>query len=50
MLSDQYAETYIVDRRYAQSVGVTATPTFLVNDQLVYSTELISTVEYFLSK
>lgn len=50
MLSDQYAETYLEDRRYAQSVGVTATPTFLVNDQLVYSIELISTVEIFLSK
>lgn len=50
MLSDQYAETYLEDRRYAQSVGVTATPTFLVNDQLVYSSELISTVEFFLSE
>jgi protein-disulfide isomerase len=49
MLSDQYAQAYLDDRSFAQSVGVTATPTFLVNDQLVYSNELITTVENQLS-
>jgi len=49
MLSDQYAQAHLEDRNYAQSVGVTATPTFLVNDQLVYSNELIPTVESYLS-
>lgn len=49
MLSDQYAQAYRDDRSFAQSVGVTATPTFLVNDQLVYSNELITTVENQLS-
>jgi protein-disulfide isomerase len=48
MDNDNFANSYLEDRRYAQSVGVTGTPTFLVNDQLVMSSELIPTVESFL--
>ena len=39
------------DLRFAQSVGVTGTPSFLVNnDQLVYSSELIPLVDSLLNK
>ena len=33
------------DLQLAQEVGVTATPSFLVNDRLVYSNDLFSTID-----
>lgn len=42
-------ETYLEGIGLAQSVGVTGTPSFLVNDQLVSSNELIPTVEALLA-
>lgn len=42
-------ESYLEDIRFAQSVGVTGTPSFLVNDQLVSSNELVPTVEALLA-
>lgn len=50
MASDTFANAYDQDVRFAQSVGITGTPSFLVNDQLVYSTDLVSTVEEALSE
>lgn len=50
MASDTFANAYDQDVRFAQSVGITGTPSFLVNDQLVFSTDLISTVEEALSE
>jgi protein-disulfide isomerase len=38
------------DLRFAQSVGVTGTPSFLVNDQLVSSTQLIDLLNSLLNK
>jgi protein-disulfide isomerase len=38
------------DFRFAQSVGVTSTPTFLVNGQLVFANELIPLVESLLNE
>lgn len=46
--SDKYAEAYLDDYDYAGSIGLTGTPSFMVNDTLVYSNELIQTVEYYL--
>lgn len=40
---------YLEDLKLARSVGVTGTPSFLVNDQLVSSNELIATVEALLT-
>ena len=50
MSENQYAEAYIQDRSYAQSAGIRATPTFLVNGQLVNANELISTIDGVLGK
>lgn len=50
MASDTFANAYDEDVRFAQSVGITGTPSFLVNGQLVYSTELVSTVEEALAE
>jgi len=49
MSEDKYAQAYLEDREYAQSAGIRATPTFLVNGQLVTSSELIQTVEAILA-
>lgn len=38
------------DRRFAQSVGVTVTPSFLVNDQLVSASELTALLDELLDK
>lgn len=50
MASDTFANAYDEDVRFAQSVGITGTPSFLVNGQLVYSTELVQTVEEALAE
>lgn len=48
--SSAHQQAPIDDFRFAQSVGVTGTPSFLVNDQLVFSNELIALVESLLNK
>jgi len=50
MASDTFASAYDEDVRFAQSVGITGTPSFLVNGQLVFSTELVATVEAALAE
>lgn len=47
---DDYQQAYLNDRSYAQSVGINATPTFLVNGQIVSASELVNTVESLLEK
>lgn len=47
--ANTYTNAYLDDIRYAQAVGITGTPTFLVNDQLVSSNELIPLVNALLS-
>lgn len=49
MSEDKYAQAYLEDREYARSAGIRGTPTFLVNGQLVTSSELIQTVEAILA-
>ncbi len=47
----KFAKSYVQDVRYANSVNVTGTPTFLINgEKLVSSSELIPTVEEYLNK
>lgn len=48
MMEDKYADAYLLDRDYAQKSGIRATPSFLVNDRLVYANELIPAVEALL--
>jgi len=48
--SDEYADAYLSDYQYAGSVGVSGTPSFLVNETLVFSEDLISTVESLLKQ
>lgn len=48
LASDVYAEAYLQDYQFAASVGLRGTPSFLVNETLVFSSELIPTVESFL--
>lgn len=48
MSEDTYDLAYLDDRNYAQSSGINATPTFLVNGQIVSANELITTVEELL--
>ncbi len=50
MADNTYTNAYRQDIRYAQSVGVTATPVFLVNDQLVFSSDLINLVDSLLAR
>ena len=51
MVDDTHKNAPIEDLRFAQSVGVTGTPSFLVNnDQLVYSSELIPLVDSLLNR
>lgn len=45
----KYDNAYAEDLRFAQSVGVTGTPSFLVNGQLVFSSELIPLVDSLLN-
>ena len=45
MSDGTYEQAYLKDRSYAQSAGIRATPTFLVNGQLVTANELVSTIE-----
>jgi len=48
--ANTFTNAYVEDIRYAQSVGVTGTPTFLINGELYSSTELISEVEALLAE
>ncbi len=48
--SDEFADAYLKDHQYAGSVGLTGTPSFLVNGNLVYSNDLIPTVENLLKR
>ena len=48
--ADTYTNAYLEDRAFAESVGLTGTPSFLVNDQLVLSSELIPTVDSLLGQ
>ncbi len=50
MSEDTYSQAYLKDKDYAQSVGIRATPTFLVNGQLVKASKLVATVEALLEK
>lgn len=51
LASDQYADAYVQDTEYAQSVGLTGTPSFLINgSKIVYSSDLIPTVDSLLGK
>jgi protein-disulfide isomerase len=45
LLSGKYADAYIEDLTYGQSVGIQGTPSFLVNGSIVSSSQLIPTVE-----
>lgn len=46
--SDIYADAYFEDYQFAQNAGLTGTPSFLVNDTLVYSSELVLKIEEYL--
>ena len=48
--SDTYAKAYIDDRSYASALGITFTPAFSVNGQVVTTSELIPTVEMLMSE
>jgi protein-disulfide isomerase len=48
MIEGDYDQAYLNDRAYAQSAGINATPTFLVNGQIVSASELVTTVEELL--
>jgi protein-disulfide isomerase len=51
MEDDTHKNAPLEDLRFAQSVGLTGTPSFLVNnEQLVYSNELIPLVDSLLNK
>ena len=51
LTDNRYENAPIEDLRFAQSVGLTGTPSFLVNnDQLVYSNELIPLVDSLLNR
>jgi protein-disulfide isomerase len=45
LLTGVYAEAYINDLNYGQSVGIQGTPSFLVNGSIVSSADLIPLVE-----
>jgi protein-disulfide isomerase len=47
---EEFERAFMDDIQFAQSIGVTYTPSFLVNDQLVNANELVSTVEDFLNQ
>ena len=48
--SNTYARAFMGDIQYAQSVGVTYTPSFLVNGQLVNANELVPTIDVLLGQ
>lgn len=50
LTNETLQESLAEDLRFAQSVGVTGTPSFLVNDQLVFSNELLPLVDSLLNK
>jgi len=45
LAGDTFSTAFMDDIQYAQNVGITFTPSFLVNDQLVGADELISTID-----
>lgn len=47
---NQYDDAPAKDLRYAQSVGITGTPTFLINGQLVSSREVIPLIDSLLGR
>lgn len=47
---DAFSTTFMDDIQYAQSVGITYTPSFLVNDQLVGAADLLPTIDAFFGK
>lgn len=50
LIRDDYAEAISQDLQFAQSVGLTGTPSFLINgEELVYTSELIPTVDALLN-
>lgn len=48
--SNRYNDTVLEGLRYGKTVGVNATPTFLVNGKLVYSDALFATLDELLGK
>lgn len=48
--SNKYNNTPSQDLRYAQSIGITGTPTFLINGQLVSSREVIPLIDSLLNR
>ncbi len=51
LASDKYAESFLEDYDYASSVGLSGTPSFLVNGiTLVYSNELMTIIESLIEK
>ena len=51
MDSNQYAEAYLNDFQYANAIGLTGTPSFLINgDQLVYAGDLFTTLDAVLGR
>ena len=48
--ADTYINAYEADRSYASSLGITFTPSFYVNGEIVTAAELIPTVEMLLSQ
>ena len=43
--SDTFQFAYLEDKEYARTVGIPGTPSFLVNDELVYASELFTTID-----
>lgn len=48
--SDTYGDAYLGDQSYAQSVDIPGTPSFLVNDQIVFASELFQTLDELLAE
>jgi len=48
--SDEHLDEIAADKVYATTLGVSATPTFSVNGKLVYSNELVATVDAALAE
>ena len=48
--NNDFRDALVADLRFAQSVGVTGTPSFLVNDQLVFSNELFPLLESLINE
>lgn len=43
--SDTFRFAYLEDKEYARTVGIPGTPSFLVNDELVYASELFDAID-----